>query len=210
MKPFLVTGCGRSGTAWAAHLFTDMGYPCGHEVVFSPWASGPLDRSDSSWLAVPHLPSLPADTPILRVMRDPYLVVQSIMTRGFLANLAGPFESYVSRYRPDIVGTSSHLGRAIRWVSKWDEPLDDLPCRLLRVEDGDVNMAPIIAAFHHAVDDQPADGELRLSLRKLGTKINTNPASLVGRVVPPSREQINAHPDGPLLVSRAERFGYGG
>lgn len=208
-RPFLVTGCGRSGTAWAAHLFTAMGYPCGHEEVYSPWSSGPLDRSDSSWLAMPHLKDLPADTPIIQVMRDPYLVIQSIVVRSFLANLGGPFESYVSRYRPDITSTSSHLGRAIRWVCKWDEPLDDYPARLLRVEDAELNLAPIIAAFHHAVGEQPADGELRLTLGKLGTKINTNPSAL-RRLPPPTREQINAHPDGRLVIERAERYGYGG
>lgn len=207
-SPFLVTGCGRSGTAWASHLFTAMGYPCGHEEMYSPWSSGPLVQSDSSWLAMPHLSDLPADTPIIHVVRDPFLVVQSIMVRGFLWRTNGPYEAYVAQHRPDITSATSHMGRAIRWVCKWDEPLEDVPARLLRVEDAETNLAPVVAAFHHAVGEQPADGELRLTLRKLGTRINSNPGS--SRLVPPSREKILDHPDAALLVRRAERFGYGG
>src|SRR3546814_7530220 len=46
--PFLITGCGRSGTAWAAALFTELGYPCGHEVQFAYDRTAPLTASERS------------------------------------------------------------------------------------------------------------------------------------------------------------------
>src|SRR3546814_6093748 len=53
-SPFLITGCGRSGTGWAAALFTALGYPCGHETVFRYDGVGAFNQPDSSWLAVPY------------------------------------------------------------------------------------------------------------------------------------------------------------
>jgi hypothetical protein len=34
---YVVTGTGRSGTVYLAHLLTKCGLPCGHESVFTPW-----------------------------------------------------------------------------------------------------------------------------------------------------------------------------
>jgi hypothetical protein len=34
---YVVTGTGRSGTVYLAHLLTKSGLPCGHESVFTPW-----------------------------------------------------------------------------------------------------------------------------------------------------------------------------
>src|SRR3546814_4410525 len=48
--PFLITGCGRSRTAWAAALFTELGYPCGHEVQFAYDRTAPRSEEHTSEL----------------------------------------------------------------------------------------------------------------------------------------------------------------
>lgn len=199
-RPFLVTGCGRSGTGWAAALFTALGYPCGHEAVFGPDGPGAFHRPDSSWLAVPHAASLPAGTPLLRVMRNPYAAVQSAFAKGFLAEMSDPYSRYVRRYRPRITRPDDHLARVIRWVALWDDPLDDLGHLLVPIETG--NMA---LAVEHATGDRLPDEAVQDALVVVGMKVNT---VLDPWQVRPSYERIMDHPDAPLLASRARRFGY--
>lgn len=199
MTAFLVTGCGRSGTGWASALFTALGYPCGHEELFNPWQEGPLSKPESSWLAIPHLDSLPTGTPVLQIMRDPYLVVQSAVERGFLADLSGPYEKYVSRFRPDITSADSHLGRVIRWVTLWDQPLDDVAHTLLRTGNPDTEV------IRAAIGAELSEKFLQATVTSLGSKVNTN----VGQWTPrPARATMDAHPDGALLVERSVRFGF--
>lgn len=205
MPPFIVTGCGRSGTAWAARLFTSLGHPCGHERAYSPWAAGPLDRPDSSWLAVPHLHRLPPSTPIVWVMRDPYRVVQSVMNRGFLAHLDGPYEAYVARHRPSITEAPDHLGRAIRWAVLWDENVPSWPHRLLRVDDADdPDLVEHTAAVLYATGTRPDPAILRGALKQLGRKVNAGPGT-----ESPTRDVIDAHREGWRVRQRAEHYGYG-
>lgn len=202
---FLVTGCGRSGTGWAARMFTELGHPCGHEEAFSPWHAGPLRRPDSSWLAVPHLAKLPEGTPIVRAMRDPYQVVQSIVTRGFLRGLDGAYEAYVMRHMPKVTEARDHLGRAIRWATLWDEPVTSYPHRLLRVDADDLDPAPLVSAVLYATGRRHAPGQIRRVLTDVGRKVNSGPGTPL-----PTREQINRHPEGWRIAERATLYGYGG
>jgi len=200
VTPFLITGCGRSGTGWAAALFTALGHPCGHEEQFSYDRHGPLVQSESSWLAVPYLDSLPADTTVLRIMRDPYLVVQSIVAKGFLGR-GDAYDEFVASHRPDIVEPSSHLGRAIRYVALWDEPLEG--CNLMRV---DANTHRTTGAARNATGARLSRSDVGRVRAALGTEVNAEPANRW--FVAPSREEIAADPDGYLIWDRAERFGY--
>lgn len=198
--PFLVTGCGRSGTGWAAALFTALGYPCGHEVQFSYDRTGPLTAPESSWLAVPHLDALPPRTPVLRIMRDPYAVVQSLMAKGFLLDGRDAYDVYVETHRPDITeGTRDHLGRVIRYVALWDEPLYEVDHHMLFAEDAATR------AVEYATGDQPPGQVVRDVLALVGQKVNTH---LDPWQVRPARERIDAHPDGALIAARAKMFGY--
>lgn len=204
IRPFLITGCGRSGTAWAARLFTELGYPCTHEGQFNLAVQGPLIGGESSWLAIPHLDSLDPSTPVLRIMRDPYLVVKSAMVRGFLKDPEGPYEKYAIRHCPTIGRGRDHLGRVIRWVALWDEPLRNRRVHGLRVEWGarDIRLAVRRATGDRGIVDE----DLTRVLRILGKKTNTSPLfSHTEHVV---QDLINKHPDGSLIRHRAHRFGY--
>lgn len=203
--PFLVTGCGRSGTTWAAHLFTRLGYPCLHEHQFSPVMHGPLRESESSWLAIPYLDTLPARTPILRIMRDPYAVVQSAYARAFLSDPEGdPYDRFVTKHRPDITAPRDRLARAIRWVALWDEPVaDQLHATLFT---GVLSSARF--CIGHATDALVPASKILSVMQELGTQVNTNAPALKRGV--PSRGDIGAHPDGHLIRTRAEEFGFAG
>jgi hypothetical protein len=203
-RPFLITGCGRSGTAWAARFFTEIGHPCEHEEQFTPEMEGPLTRPEASWLAIPHLESLPEGTTLLRMMRDPYLVVRSVIARGFLSELGGPFESYVAQYRPEITRSLSHLGRAIRWVALWDEPLDDHLYRIFRA--GETDAVSAAETVHHATGQHIPVEKVGEGLLNVGRKVNGTTYAQHMRL--PEVEHIAGHPDGHLLALRAQRFGY--
>lgn len=201
-SPFLITGCGRSGTGWAAALFTTLGHPCTHEGQFTWNKTGPLMSGESSWLAVPHLALLPRNTPVLRIMRDPYAVVQSIMARGFLRHGADIFDGYVEHHRPDIFASPTHLGRAIRYVALWDEPLEGE--NLLRV-DGTTHR--ITGAMRYATGARLSRADVGRARTTLGTAVNTTPQRFL--LPTPTIDQIENHPDGALIFARAQRFGYG-
>lgn len=205
--PFLITGCGRSGTGWAAALFTALGYPCGHEDQFSWNKAGPLAASEASWLAVPHLDALPPRTPVLRIMRDPYAVVQSATALGLLRHGAHVYDQYIEHHRPDIVQASDHLGRVIRWAALWDESMDDrLP--LLRTRDYDDwrHVGSVEGAVWHATGEMPPRDQVGGALRLAGSRTNSKPEERW--VTCPTIEQIMAHPDGALIAARASKYGY--
>lgn len=112
----LGTGCAKSGTGWLASVLG-----CGHEKQFNPRRHGPLNKRDVSWLAVPFLYDLPPETDIIRVIRNPYDVVRSIIKVEFLKERKGTrYEVFVGKHNPFIVKGSDHLTRAIRYAALWD------------------------------------------------------------------------------------------
>lgn len=202
-RPFLITGCGRSGTAWAAAMMTALGHPCGHEEQFTLTSRpepGTLPAPDSSWLAAPFVAELPARTSIVRMMRDPNAVVQSAVARGFLRDVEEPYAAYAIRHCPIIAGASDWLGRAIRWATFWD--------------------APLISVLHRTIYlETPHLAELRRLGRETITPSMVGEAmTLVGRpnasgsgpgwAVRPTIADLYEHRDGHLLIDRAERYGY--
>lgn len=87
---FVVTGCGRSGTSYAATVLTAAGIPCGHEELFHPRVRSLPDfgtrRGDASWLAAPFVSKLPDGTVVLHQVRDPVQVIGSFYGLRFLGS----------------------------------------------------------------------------------------------------------------------------
>jgi hypothetical protein len=104
--PFVVTGCGRSGTRYTANLLTAAGFTCGHERIFSPWTKDDVVptfddvQGDSSWLAVPFLARLPAGAVVLHQVRHPLPTISSHLGINY-------FERRV-RWR-----------RSLSWAKRW-------------------------------------------------------------------------------------------
>jgi hypothetical protein len=95
---FVVTGCGRSGTAYTAALLSTVGVRCGHERLFTPWIDAPpgpaaeLD-GDASWLAAPFVGALGASDLVVHQVRDPMAVVASLVGIGFFSPWRVPAEA---------------------------------------------------------------------------------------------------------------------
>lgn len=200
--PFLITGCGRSGTGWAAALFTDLGYPCTHEGQFSLTQNGPLRGGESSWLAVPHLASLGPSIRVLRILRDPYEVVISALYKGFLRDTDEPYAAYAIRHCPDIGRARDEVGRVIRWVTLWDRSLDAVPHGRIYCGDPATGTAE---AVRYATGQEPDLAAVLRTTRKIG---HANASWRLLGVRPSEWKDLNNHPDGLLLRQRAHLFGY--
>lgn len=179
-----------------------LGHPCVHEGQYRWNQAGPLEKSESSWLAVPHLDEVPPGAPVLRVLRDPYDVVHSAMSKGFLRHGADAYDMYVEHHRPDIMSAGDHLGRVIRWVALWDQPMDQIHHR--RLHTGDIRS--VVEALRYATGAIATGKEVLDVLIEAGTRTNAVPPD---EWTPgPTIDQIRNHPDGALIEARAERFGY--
>ena len=128
MKPFIITGCARSGTAYTSRLLTAAGVPCTHEEVFSlevaetvsadgwraacrrwrkpgDWADpdsdspAPPAKGESSWLAAPLLDQLPKDILVFHQLRNPLHVIRSLMRRRFFHPNRGTGSDYAKYAR---------------------------------------------------------------------------------------------------------------
>ena len=98
LRPFVVTGCARSGTAYTAAVLSRLGLRCGHEVVFGPatraFTGFGGQHGDSSWLAVPFLGQLPAGPDgavVLHRVRHPLKVVRSLLGIRFFDDRSRAF-----------------------------------------------------------------------------------------------------------------------
>ncbi len=89
--PFVITGCGRSGTTFMAKLFTRIGIRTSHEEFFTvhslpfhasyftEWLTHTHTAGESSGLAVPYLPYLPPEMAIVHLIRNPVAVIASLI-----------------------------------------------------------------------------------------------------------------------------------
>ena len=197
---FLLTGCCYSGTTWASRLLSELGHPCDHERWRPGRRNRPHHRGDSSWWAVPHLP---VGVPTVHLVRDPIRVVRSGVRTGLFSDwrIGARVVSvgYVRRHRPDILAAADHLGRLIRFAATWDRSVAG---HVLHVDRH--GPAEVVAAVRHLTGVRHTHRDVAEVLAELGTRINAHG----GDEVPLSWPEIEAHPDGHLLVDKARMFGY--
>lgn len=125
MSRFVVTGTGRSGTRWCAHLLRAAGVNCGHEQVFTFRVA--LGRrphrwrefaADSSWLAVPLLPAL--RVPAYLVVRHPLKVAHSMLQLGWFAqdqrrDVNGVIYQHLPQVRDEATREDKALAMWLHW-----------------------------------------------------------------------------------------------
>lgn len=133
MSRLLVTGCGRSGTGFAAQVLRHAGINCGHEDVFKLNGSRPYFARDwgkygaeSSWLAVPYLANRELyDTAVLLV-RHPLAVIRSWMQLNLLSDepvtdsVRREVLNAVYRFRPEVQREASQLDRCAAMWFYWN------------------------------------------------------------------------------------------
>lgn len=125
---FVVTGCGRSGTAFASRVLSLLGFPCGHEKTFGVKAvrtgnieflrPGPDVWGDSSHMAVPFVSGFPRNALVLHQVRNPVKVVRSLVGIGFLSP---SFAAPVLKHLPQITADDSLLVKSMKYWVYWNE-----------------------------------------------------------------------------------------
>lgn len=178
-RRFLVTGCGRSGTAHTANVFTLAGLPCGHESVFKP--TNLLGASDltwpedlpgeASWLAAPFVGCLPPGTVVLHQVREPVAVIRSHLRLRFFET-PSPYLDFALRHFPELADGTPARRALLYWVG-WNRTaeaagaLEGVPYFRFRVEDLDADLLlelfrvlehPLERSFaERAIAAQPGD-----------------------------------------------------
>jgi len=84
VRPLLVTGCGRSGTAWIAEVIEACGWPCGHEVLFCHGRDQPdaflAGAAEASGTAAPWVDAMrDAGAVVVHQVRHPRGVVRAVL-----------------------------------------------------------------------------------------------------------------------------------
>lgn len=147
---FVVSGCGRSGTGYAAAVLTALGAPCGHAAIFNPATLAQGGRiawperfaGDASWLAAPFLGRLPEGSLVLHQVREPLAVIRSILRSGILERDGE--ECRIAEAQLPELALGGPTVRAMRYWVEWNRMVeaaadyDDLRYRRHRLEDLDV------------------------------------------------------------------------
>lgn len=120
----VVCGTGRCGTGYIARVLSEAGVKAGHEEVFTP--NGPIERNmstyeaDSSWLAMPHLPSIRAGgVTVAGVYRHPQAVVSSLLGIEFFEH-DSPYLRYAYRHVPGLIDKGSPFEKACAFYAFWN------------------------------------------------------------------------------------------
>ena len=131
---FIVVGTGRSATSYTAHLFTELGIPCGHEDFFNHHAntlenlntpvSGiarELVIGECSWSAVPFLDEF--EGKVFHQRREPLKVLNSWLENGLFSNSqVADFQAsaleFIDRF---FTREADPLKTVMRWIVEWNE-----------------------------------------------------------------------------------------
>ena len=145
MKRFIVTGCPRSGTAYAAALFTELGVRCNHETVFGveqglgrkpvSWNGA---EGDSSFVAAPFLP-LEDDIVVLHQVRHPLNYARSVVGIGFLSEQrrGRPWTTVIEKHAPEVYEPKRQAERAAMLWRVWNTQVEGHADFTYRLEDYD-------------------------------------------------------------------------
>ena len=195
----VVTGCGASGTGWAARALTLAGLPCGHEAVYQNVGVQPARfEAESSWCAIPYLVD---HSRVVRLVRNPLHVVRSALRLSggeFLADHPTDPRSteFVRRHAPHLFALPDRLARVVSWVACWDTPV--AACPTVRVEDG-----PEALAIMLDVAGVTPTADLDTVCAEVGDQVNTHdPDQSIGW---PDLYNV---PYATALILRAAHLGY--
>jgi len=202
MKRFLVTGCPRSGTKYAATLFRALGVHIGHEQVFGVgeglggrpvrWR---VFEGDVSWLAVPFLPL--DDVVVLHQVRHPLEFVRSVVGFGFLsderAELA--FPRVVRRHAPEVYEPATQVERGATLWRVWNEMAAPHATITYRLEALDV---PLLLHLCSLIELPVTEAQAAQVLESLPKTINQRVRD----------ESVTWEMIEPIVGETAARYGY--
>lgn len=144
----LITGCGRSGTAYAAKVLSAAGLACRHELAFDCWRQGMWDgyEAESSWLALPAIErGMVRDCLIIHLTRNPLHVIRSWMGLKWLHDFTSPHLAFMSGAEPSIYAITDPLERCQRYWFAWNRRIENHTGFRIRVEEFNQPMLEQIA-----------------------------------------------------------------
>jgi len=128
---FVVVSTPRSGTTFAASLFSALGVHCDHEYYFNLEHAVTSDLAydkfgEASWFAAPFLHKLPAETVILHQVRDPLKTINSLISSGAMGSGPTPWLSWdwLKRHTqfPDLNASEAEL--AMFFWCQWHKRIE--------------------------------------------------------------------------------------
>lgn len=159
VRHFLVTGVGRSGTGYTAHLLNALGCVTGHEDIFGPQRLKDAEEliwpesvpGDCSWLGAPYLDALPAGTLVLHQVREPVANVRSSLRIQFFRTPSW-YRAFAEFHCPALL-SGSEPERCLRYWLEWN-----------RMAEG-ARSKPQLEYFRYRLEDIDADTLARVCER---------------------------------------------
>lgn len=127
MRPIVVTGCQRSGTAYVSALFTASGWWCSHERFFSEARQYQVrpDTIESSHCVAPFLTQLPDDALVVHLVRNPLDVLSTLLANRKFVGKAPDSVKFARKQAPQIhVKKDSELQRVMRYWHGWNNLIE--------------------------------------------------------------------------------------
>lgn len=136
---FVVTGTGRSGTAYCALVLQEQGVRAGHEAVYRPDHRGSWRglEGDVSWLAVPRLEAERFEGRVVHVVRDPRWCIRSSLRIGKFQRAPRdetPWLRYARLHCPTAWLAADPYERACRFWVEWNQRAEAVADVTLRLE----------------------------------------------------------------------------
>lgn len=123
MRPIVITGCQRSGTAYIASLITACGYWCSHERLFRDGRYQELkpESIESSWAAAGYADRFTTPPHLVHQVRHPLSVIASCLARGTFRGKLRPSARWASEIYPGIFQPEdSEIIRILRYWVEWN------------------------------------------------------------------------------------------
>ncbi len=222
---YIVASTPRSGTGYAAKVFSAMGMRCGHEKAFSP---GPKKYSrpgkpciwgDASWLATPFLSRCPKTTVVLHQLRDPVKSLDSMLARRQIRGKMKPgqkaprgaYTNFLKKHVDNWESDESTQERLVRFWVEWhtliEESASSSGLRYFRYKVEDINKDLLLSIADQVgatVSSEQVGEALRVS-----TRVNHH-AGKAKRINPWAAKHLNSNKNAMTerLLSLSAGYGY--
>lgn len=195
-RPFVIAGCGRSGTMGMARLLNAAGVRTAFEEFFAPhrdppergfaaWCARTNTAGEVSGLAAPFLAGRESDLTVLHQVRNPVGVIASLLGQGtWTEKAAWPNVKFNYRWLPELDPDADPLTQSMTYWLGWNELVEDAG-PLLRFRARDVTAESLADLLGRLGLARTADG-LRPAVARVWTgAVNAGPRQPVcWRLVP--------------------------
>lgn len=187
--PFVITGCGNSGTEYVARLLSTLGVRTAWEEFFIystkpgdvagylDWLTTTNTCGESSSLAAPYVSKLPPGTLRFHQIRNPVTVIRSLMGRQTfcLKHRRLPNLRFFFRHLPEADHNDDRLVLAMKYWLYWNRLVSDRcrPALRYRVEVLSDVTTGILTMLLARLGATWTNGQLTSALEKYGTNFHT-------------------------------------